>query len=206
MTVAARDRVRVSCDSRSHAGLVCRLQGSAPYIWRGTDIYVEVGLYVAGAFRTDITDLASLTLEILPIDDRAGNPLVTETILAASFGTCGTEADWTANAADKYHARFLLSSVDTQFDMTDASENVAQFWMVIHAVSTSGERITYGAGILMVEEDGAQNGLAVVSSNPAARIQDGELQLWNPDASTWHTVYVRGAAGAETIVIGAGEA
>lgn len=34
----------------------------------------------------------------------------------------------------------------------------------------------------------------------------GELQLWNPDQSKWHTLQVRGLAGGEYITIGAGEA
>lgn len=33
----------------------------------------------------------------------------------------------------------------------------------------------------------------------------GELQLWNPDQSKWHTLQVRGLAGGEYITIGAGE-
>ena len=34
---------------------------------------------------------------------------------------------------------------------------------------------------------------------------DGTFQLWNPDQSLWHTLQVRGAAGAEYITVGAGE-
>ena len=35
---------------------------------------------------------------------------------------------------------------------------------------------------------------------------DGTLQIWNPDQSTFHSLLVRGAAGAEYLEIGAGEA
>jgi hypothetical protein len=35
---------------------------------------------------------------------------------------------------------------------------------------------------------------------------DGSFQLWNPDQSRWHTLQVRGLAGAEYVTIGAGEA
>jgi hypothetical protein len=34
---------------------------------------------------------------------------------------------------------------------------------------------------------------------------DGSFQIWNPDQSKFHTLQVRGAAGAEYITIGAGE-
>ena len=73
--------------------------------------------------------------------------------------------------------------------------------------AATGEYITLGAGQLLVEEDGAQNGLAAITAAvPAARLSDGELQLWNPDQSKWHTIYVKGAAGAEYLAIGPAEA
>jgi hypothetical protein len=31
------------------------------------------------------------------------------------------------------------------------------------------------------------------------------LQLWNPTQSKWHTVFVSGAAGTETLVLGPAE-
>lgn len=34
---------------------------------------------------------------------------------------------------------------------------------------------------------------------------DGSFQLWNPDQSKWHELKIGGLAGAEYIVIGAGE-
>jgi hypothetical protein len=34
---------------------------------------------------------------------------------------------------------------------------------------------------------------------------DGTLQVYNPDQSKFHTIQVRGTAGAEYITIGAGE-
>jgi hypothetical protein len=34
---------------------------------------------------------------------------------------------------------------------------------------------------------------------------DGSFQLWNATQSTWHTLVVTGAAGAEALTIGAGE-
>jgi hypothetical protein len=38
------------------------------------------------------------------------------------------------------------------------------------------------------------------------RIKSGNaFQLWNPDQGKWHTLQVRGTAGAEYITIGAGE-
>lgn len=204
MTLAlGRQRIRVSVDPYNHDGLTCLLQNTVPKLWRGTEAYIEVGMYFDGTFVDTVTGITSLHLDILSGTDRDGSP-----ILQASDASIDTisEVEWVANTAAKYHARFALTATNTQFDMTAAVDNVLSLWMVIHALMADGSYITLGAGQLLVEEDGAQNGLAVVAPSPAYRINDGELQLWNPDQSKWHTLYVKGAAGAEHLAIGPGEA
>jgi hypothetical protein len=200
----ARHRIRLSVDPFSHDGLTCRLQNSTPKIWRGTALYVEVGMYYDGAFVDSVTGITSLHLDILSASDRDGAPLLQKT--DASIDTISS-ADWTGDTDSKYHARFALTSAETQFDMTAAVDNLLSLWFVVHALLTDGSYVTLGAGQVIVEEDGAQNGLAVVTSpSPAYRLQDGELQLWNPDQSKWHTIYIKGAAGAEYLAIGPAEA
>lgn len=195
-----RQRVRISVDPLSHDGLTCRLQNTVPKIWRGTDVYVEVGMYFDGTFVDTITGITSLHLDILSNSDRDGSPLIQKT--DSSLDTITAE-QWTGDTDSKCHARFDLSRTDTQFDMTDATDNILTLWMVVHALMSDGRYITLGAGQLQVEEDGAQNGLSTVTSpSPAYRLQDGELQLWNPDQSKWHTLYISGTAGAETLTIG----
>lgn len=197
-------RVRIACDPLSHDGLTCRLQGSTPKVWRGTDVDIEVGLYWDGAFVDTLTGITSLHLDILPGSDRDGAPLLQAA--DASLDTI-SEVEWTGNTASKFHGKFSLTRAQTQFDMTDAADNVLSLWMVVHALMATGAYITVGAGQLLVEEDGAQNGLAVVTSpSPAARLVDGELQLLNADTGTWHTVVVRGQPGAEYLSIAVGEA
>jgi hypothetical protein len=198
-------RVRISVDPVVHNGLSCRLTSSAPKIWRGNNVGVEIGMYMSGVFVDTFTGITSLHLDLVPANDRDGSPILQKTVLAAAFETI-TEAEWLANTAAKYQAKFTLTSADTQVDMTNATDNVLSLWLVIHALMATGEFITLGAGTFQVEEDGAQNGLTVNSPSPAYRIQDGEVQIWNPDQSLWHTLVIRGAAGAETLAIGPGEA
>jgi hypothetical protein len=201
-----RQRIRVSVDPLSHAGLECRLQGGVPKLWRGTEAYVEIGMYTGGVFVDAITGITSVTLDILTDTDRDGSPLVEKTVLAAAMQTIAV-GDWTGNTDSKYHARFALTKTDTQFDMTAASENVLNLWMVVHALMASGDYITLGAGQLQVEEDGAQNGLSVVTApSPSARLKDGDLQIKNPDTGLWNTVLCRGAAGQEFYAPGPGVA
>lgn len=203
MTLAlARQRVRIPVDPYSHETPTCRLQNTAPKIWRGAEAYIEVGMFYDGVFVDTTTGITSLHLDILSDSDRDGSPLVQKTSSVSTISS----ADWTGDTDSKYHARFALTKTDTQFDMTAAVDNILSLWFVVHALMASGDYITLGAGQIQIEEDGAQNGLSVATLSPAFRINDGELQLWNPTASTWHTLYVTGAAGAETLAIGPGEA
>jgi hypothetical protein len=68
--------VRISLDPLNHDGLTCRLQNAAPKIWRGTDLYIEVGMYFDAVFVDTVTGITSLHLDILPGNDRDGTPLV----------------------------------------------------------------------------------------------------------------------------------
>lgn len=196
-----KNRIRITCDAASHGGLTCRLQGGVPKIWRGNDTYIEVGLFFDEAIVDSVTDIAQVVLDIIPYADRDGAPLVEKTASAVSC----TNADWIADTDSKYSARFALAAADTQFDMAEASENILALWLVVHVVTTAGARITYGAGQIQVEEDGAQNGLAVVppqGNNYRPSPTTGLPQFYNPDTGKWHSFQPRGPAGA---VVGAWE-
>ena len=201
----SRVRIRLALDAADPTEVNCLLTGNPPKIWRGVDVQVEVGLFYNGVFVDDLSNLTSLTLEIHEGDDRDGAPLVQKNL--GAFSTI-TEEEWNTKASDKYHALFELANGDTNLDLTGGTSDQRVFWIVVHAVTTDGtpRYITYGAANLTVVEDGAQLGLAVVTSpTPAYRLQDGELQLWNPDEETWHTLYAKGAPGAEYLAIGPGE-
>jgi hypothetical protein len=172
-------------------------------------VQVEVGLFNNAALQTDISNIASLHLEIYS-SSRSGGPLVTKTILAGALvGTLSAE-QWTTGAADKYHALFLLDYADTQLPLSGDStlQQKQTFWMVIHAVTTDGapRRITWGGCNLEVEEDGAQNDLAVVPmAAPTFRISNGDFQLYNKTTGKFHTVWFEGAEGIEQLKHGAGQ-
>jgi hypothetical protein len=200
MTVAlAQQRIRISLDPYAHAGLTCRLQDTAPRIWRGTDVLVEIGLYMDGVFVDATTDIDSITCDVLASSDRAGTVLLRKTILAAALGTC-SEAEWTGNTAAKYLGRFEWSKAETQFDMTAASEDVLTLWMVFYATMSDGREITLGAGQLQVEEDGAGTGMAVGGTWGNTRISPttGLTQIYVRGTGKWHTIvdtYIDGVAG-----------
>ena len=209
-TSLARDRVRLQFDPVSHSAASCRLRGNSPSVWRGADLQVEVALYFGGTILDSFTNIAALYLDILPGDDRDGAPLISKASSAAPAAV--TEADWLLNDPTKYAALFEFSKTEMQVDMTGASDNKRTFWLVCHAVTTDAtpRYITYGAAQLVVEEDGAQNGLSVVgpmAQNWRIKQVGNEqfLQIYNADTAKWNTIMVTGAAATEQLALGAGQ-
>lgn len=209
MTTIARHRLRIAPDIKIHTAATDLVAGTTPLIWRGTDVQVEVGLFYNGALQTDISNIASLHLQIFD-GSRTGNALVTKTILAAGLSGSLSANDWATGAADKAHAVFALAYADTQLPM-DGSGTTQQkktFWMVIHAVTSDGSprRMTWGGCNLEVEEDAAQNDLDVVPlAAPTFRITNGDFQLYNKTTGKFHPVWFEGADGQEMIKYGAGQ-
>lgn len=192
-------RLRFKFDSQDNTPATDVLTGLQAIVWRGTAVSIEVGLFRTSSVAIDdVSNITTLYLEI-HASPRSSSPLVQVTATPATLSS----ANWTAGTHQS--ATFTLTAAQTQFDMASSSDEKRTFWLVVHAVLTGGTRITCGGAQLTVEEDGAQNDLAVVPlTNPSFRISDGELQIWNPDQSKWHTVYVRGGAGQEQLVIAGG--
>lgn len=205
MTTSLRaHRIRLACNQDSHVSMQDALTTQVPLIWRGTSVNVEIGLFVGTTIIDTKSNIANLYLEI-HATPRSTAPLVQKSIAGSALDVTVTSQQWTAGTHQ--NTTITLASADTQFDLAGASDEKRTFWMVIHIVDTSGNKITCGGGQITVEEDGAQNDLAVVPQTvPAFRISDGNLELYNPDTATWHAVYVKGAAGQERLAIAGGAA
>jgi len=204
-TALAIANIRLPLNMRSHDRVKDALTNAAPAIWRGTDVKVDVLIQVGATVVDSFTGIAKLVLEV-HTTTRADSAIVRKEVLAAALTSC-TSGEWTAGS--KQHATFNLDAADTQvsLDATTQINKSTTFWLVVYAILTSGDLVTLGAADLTIEEDGVENDLPVSgAATPAYRVADGELQLWNPDQETWHTVYIRGLAGAEQLVIGPGEA
>jgi hypothetical protein len=181
-----------------------KLTTAKPIMWRGADVNIELGLFIGSAMIDVVAPLSMLYLDILAT--RSGAPILQKSVAAAGIVATPTVETWNAGSAQ--NLTIPLTAAETQFDLSGvaAVENTRDFWLVVHALTTGGKKITWGVANITVEEDGAQNDLAVVPmSNPNFRIKNGELQLWNPTQSKWHTFYPTGAAGQETTAWGAGE-
>lgn len=202
MTQLAAKRIRLALDPYDHTMVEDELTVELPKLWRGTNASIEVAIFNNGSILTDFSNIVSVVMEIHGAI-RLSAPLTSKTVLAAQLTAC-SKVDWDAKAADKRHAIFTLAYDETQYDLGTDGSQTATFWIVFHATTTSGEKITLGGTQLTVEEDGAENGIPAigVADAPLWNISGNELQLWNTTLGKFQSLYITGAAGAETIVIG----
>ena len=195
--------LRFACVKDSHVPMLDLVTNAQAKIWRGTDVVIDLGLFVGAALIDTVAPIATLYLEIH--QPRSSAPLVQKSVAASSIIATVLAADWTAGTAQ--NLSIPLAAADTQFDASGNVQDLGTFWIVVHVVGIDGTHLTWGVANLTVEEDGAQNGLSVVPlSNPDFRISTaGNLQLWNPTQGKFQTFYPAGAAGQETIAWGPGE-
>lgn len=190
-------RLRFACNSRSHNLVTDKLTGSAAIIWRGVPVDVEFALFVDTTLVDDKANLSAVYFE-LHATPRSTAPLVQKTLTAADLDMTISEANWTDGT--KQHGTFALAHADTQVDFTGATDEKRTLFWVIHAITTEGKYITCAAGQITIEEDGAQNDLAILgAANPTIRVVDGDLQIKNRTTGVWRNVFLEGAGDEETL-------
>jgi hypothetical protein len=196
-------RIRLEGDPRNWLRKPCKLTTTLPTCGRGVNVQVELGMFMNGVIVDTFTNIQTVFLQIN--QTRGGAPLFAPLEVAVGALTACTQEQWTAGTGK--HAVFSLGYALTQIDLSGGNLDQAEVWLVIHALSTAGVRYPLVTTPLTIVEDGAQNDLAVaVPQPPSFRVSDGDLQLYNPTTEQWHTIYMDGAAGAEQLTWGAGEA
>jgi hypothetical protein len=161
MSTLGRTRLRVAADAASFDAPLDVLRRATPQFWRGNDVQFEIAVFFNGALL-DVSNLASLTLEIRPLGanghapDPSFAPLMGATV--TSFDNTTTLDNW--NAGTNQQALVVF---------TAAQSNIAAgaAWLSIFAITNDspGRLITLCAGPVRVLEDGA--GLATTPT-PAA--------------------------------------
>lgn len=190
-------RVRFACNSRSHALVTDKLTANAAIIWRGVPVDVEFALFVDTTIVDDKSNLSAVYFE-LHATPRSSAPLIQKTLTASELDMTISEANWTDGS--KEHGTFSLAHADTQVDFSNSTDEKRTLFWVIHALTTDNKYITCGCGQITVEEDGAQNDLAIMgAANPTVRVTDGDLQIKNRTTGIWRNVFLEGSGAEETI-------
>jgi hypothetical protein len=178
MSLITRRRIRLKIDiaKRTSDRIDDVNTTSTPELWKGNDVQFELGFYFGNSIITDISNIASLTLNIRETD-ASGDLLATKTI--SSF-TDITDADWIAGTAQHAVVTF-----------TGAEANIAagDHWLAIAITTTDdpGRSVTLGASLIKITEDGigteaaaqAVEGTAYTKAETDSRyVQKHEDQAW----------------------------
>lgn len=145
-----------------------------PRIWRGEDFAFQIGIFDARGFCVDLSNLAFLEVDIFPVPTPRSNiytnqtyspyshlpyptvppaPLLSVTILANAITPTIDRDAW--ESGDAQQAEAVFTWIQTQ-SLNLAGLNFKNFYVVVHGMTQSGTRVTYGGGTLEVWESGAQ--------------------------------------------------
>jgi hypothetical protein len=144
-------RIRLKVTPTARTPLVDAFDNQTPRIWRGNDIQVEIGLFTAAGAVEDISNLASLTVEVDTSQTSTGSPLMTKTVLLAAMDQTLDAASWADYS--KQHATVEFSATETNLSL--GTDNQKTYWLVVHGVTSAGKTVTLGYGSIIVEEDNA---------------------------------------------------
>lgn len=200
MSTLTRRRIRCKIDAaqKTTFKFVDVKTSSTPEFWRGNDLQFEIGIAWNGSLITDISNIASLTLQV-KASAAATEILMTKTLAAVDLVNTVTEANW----ADDSNQHALVA-----FTGTEANIVAGTYHMGVSVVTSDspGRDITLGATTLVVTEDGAgasgtpqvTDGLAYTQAEADARFvqahQDqawmqfsgGKWYIYNGDTSLWY--------------------
>lgn len=156
MTVLNRKRIRCLADqSTRHDDLMKDLLTNAtPDLWRGNDVQFEIAMGLNTGIIDDISNIASLTVEVKLGTDRDGDPLMTKTVEAADLDATLTQELWDAGAAADAHAIVVFSAAETNIEVGEDNKEAA--WLVVGVVTNDdpGRHITLQSSTLTIVEDG----------------------------------------------------
>lgn len=129
---------------------VNRDTGLPPSFFRTQDIAIPIGIFDINNVAIDLTNLVYLQFT-LKASQSALTPLVVKTISASDITKSINYQDWLDGTAEQ--ATIILTAADT--DQGLQAEPSLDFWIVLQGLTTTGSRLSYGAGVLTIFDPGA---------------------------------------------------
>lgn len=144
-----RQGIRLRADERSRLPLLDQSTNATPEGWLRAATQFEVALARGGSL-VDVGNLASVTLEASPYDQRNAPRVFSRTLAGAALDNTLTEATWADGSGQ--HALFTFSSAEMNLPLQGAAR--ADFWLVVSALTSVGNPLVCGTGRLTMVEDG----------------------------------------------------
>ncbi len=157
-----RQGIRLRADERSRLPLLDAYTNATPQGWLRAATQFEIALARAGRL-VDVGNLASVTIEASPYKNRNDSRIFSRTLAGAALDNSVTETTW----ADGTHQHALFSFNSTEMNVSLGGAARADFWLVVSAVTSSGNPLVCGAGRFTLVEDGAFAGVPVAPGSTA---------------------------------------
>ena len=156
-----RQRLRLRADERSRQPLLDQYTNATPKGWVRAATQFEVAL-ASGGSLVDVGNLSSVTLEASPYNDRCGPRAFSKTLPGGTLDNTLAEATWSDGT--RQHAVFAFSGTEMNLPLQGAPR--ADYWLVVSALTASGDALVCGAGRLTMAEDGAFASDTAAAPNP----------------------------------------
>lgn len=156
------NRIRIAGDlANPFADLINAVTTLTPEIPRGRHVRIDVAVFDALTFQSNIAQIDTMTLEIKAAS-RTGAPIISKTI--SSFAPNVSHQAWLNGTQE--HASFQLTDSDTN-GINMGGELSLQLWLVITATTTGGKGLTVAAGpVLAIEDGGVISGNTPTAGDP----------------------------------------
>lgn len=152
-TAIARKRIRLAADAakQTTAYMLDQFTSATPELWRGNDVQFEIALFVNDAIVDDLSNIASLSVEVKDAADRDGAALMTKTLAAADLTAC-TDENWTNHSGQHASVAFTAAEANVAIE----SGNTRNCWLVVSVttIDDPGRQVTIQATSLLLVEDG----------------------------------------------------
>lgn len=147
------DRVRIAVVQTSKDAVADIISGNTPVWYNGNDLQFEIAFFtdVSLGVLDDISTIDSITLQIKPLTNRRGNPVMSATLASGSLNAGLTLAQWQAN--DPTLAQAIVT-FDKSLTVLSFAGDSNPYWLVLSAVLTSGAAVTLATGQVTVVETG----------------------------------------------------
>jgi hypothetical protein len=147
--------------------------------YRGIAFKVQSALF-AGSAISDMSGISSVTMIVRASrEDTDAAALMSETVAAASFGSC-TLNQWLAGTHQ--HATFAFDSAESNLDLQGGAKRI--FWLVFKALLSGGDTVILGRGFLTLHEaNAAASGTPPENPGPALGTSEADARFVRYDGT-----------------------
>ena len=98
--------MRIAANAASYGNLIDALTGKSPEVWRAEDMQFEIGIFYGSDIAVDVSNIASLTIEIKDVSNPAGSALVSKVVDFADMTASVDLPAWKAQTAAHATVKF----------------------------------------------------------------------------------------------------